>query len=122
MKKTLLTLMALFALPALMSAGSSGTNEPIPFDFEYKAIYYGTEASTHPNNPCKGATVRKCAELDTQIASEGIATSLVTYTLKNSVGEIKYVSSQTVPTPAEQVLNDHINNLPANAEVVYIRR
>lgn len=28
-------------------------------------IYYGTEASTNPNNPCKGATTRKCAVIST---------------------------------------------------------
>ncbi len=39
--------------PPLLPPGSSET------------IYYGTEASTNPNNPCKGATTRICAKIIT---------------------------------------------------------
>lgn len=67
MKKTILIVSSLFAMTCMSAFADDydaiADDAPIIF----RQIYYGTEASKHPNNPCKGATTRKCAELFTSL-------------------------------------------------------
>lgn len=65
MKKILLFLMT--TVPLLCFGENSKTNGSEDGYIVFRSVYYGTEASTHPNNPCKGATTRKCAEIESNI-------------------------------------------------------
>lgn len=61
------------------------------------ATYYGTEASTNPNNPCKGATTRVCAKIP----------------VITSVGDIDETkTSNDVPNTNSDKPNTTVNTVP----------
>lgn len=76
----------------------------------------------HPNNPCKGATTRKCAEIDNQIISVGNGSSMVITTVKDGDGVVKSVSRNVVAASASDIIQEEILNLPANAEMTHVRQ
>lgn len=105
-----------------MLAGAPEESEALTYEFGCRAVYYGTEASTHPNNPCKGATVRKCAELDTQIIQNNAEFCTVITKYKDIKGEVFHEASQSVQGTPSQIIDNMVFNLPLNAEMVEINR
>jgi len=122
MKKLYLIIAAVMAIPSLMSAQALELEEAPDFEIGCRSVYWGTEASTHPNNPCKGATTRKCAEIDNQIISVGNGSSMVITMVKDGDGVVKSVSRNVVAASASDIIQEEILNLPANAEMTHVRQ
>lgn len=80
----------------------------------FRQIYYGTEASTHPNNPCKGATTRKCAELFTSLTVFADFT-LMSSVLTDAKGEELLSSEQEVYATPDEIIAEKLKSLPDNA-------
>ncbi|TGX84156.1 hypothetical protein E5358_00525 [Palleniella muris] len=51
--------------PSLLSSNGNG-NEQV-------TTFYGSKASSNANNPCKGATIRKCGTISTKMFSDDVA-------------------------------------------------
>lgn len=81
--------------------------------------FYGTTATNNANNPCKGATIRVCGEISTEIQEENNV-SKVTETVTDENNMVINVSTTTVQASAEEVLAEIQSNLPSNAEIVSI--
>lgn len=78
------------------------------------ATYYGTQASTNPENPCKGATIRVCAQRE-ETAYPNTGTWDIEKTLKDEDGNI--ISMQillNVPNPVLYLQRIALS-LPENA-------
>ena len=84
MKKLLFLSLSLFVCSTYALAKSSNDTDPN----KKVNIYYGTEASTNPNNPCKGATTRKCGELVATYEDNGDGQTFVTKIVKDANGNI----------------------------------
>lgn len=110
------------AMPLVMKATEPFTTagDGPTFDVGCRSIYWGTEASTNPNNPCKGATTRKCAEIDTQITSTGNGSSLVVRTIRDGDGVVKSITRDIVLGDAPSIIQNELLNLPSNAEMTYV--
>lgn len=117
-----LIIAAMMAIPSLMSAQPHELSEAPDFEIGCRSVYWGTEASTHPNNPCKGATTRKCAEIESEIIRTSDGISMVVTTVKDRYGIVKSVSQNFVAAPASDIIQDAIVKLPANAEMIHIRQ
>lgn len=91
------------------------------FDLGCSSTYWGTEASTHPNNPCKGATTRKCAEITTQILPNGNGSKTVIQTVRDGKGKVLGVSRQNIYASIEDIIQQEISTLPANAIVTEVK-
>lgn len=114
MKKNLL-LMAVVATAPLIKADPGDLKDFDPI--KWGTIYYGTEATPNPNNPCKGATVRKCAEITNDAKSVGGRT-LLTTTVKDGNGNIVSVTRDYYDKSPAQLFNLDVENLPVNATVL----
>ena len=78
-----------FLCLALCFGTFSSFAQSINKDTRYKETkYYGTEASTNANNPCKGATTRVCAVVTTEASVLPDKNTLVTKTIKDADGNI----------------------------------
>lgn len=122
MKKIYVLIAAVLAIPSVMSAQSLELEEAPDFEVGCRSVYWGTEASTHPNNPCKGATSRKCAEIDNQIISIGNGLSTVITTVRDRDGVVKSVTRNVVAATADAIIQEEMVNLPANAEMTHVRQ
>lgn len=85
--KTLLFTLFLAAICSGVSAEDTNSKKII-------STYYGTKASTNANNPCKGATTRKCGTIESEITMEGSDSSSVIRTVKDAEGNV--LSTQTL--------------------------
>ena len=65
MKKILMTMLTMLAVLA---------SNAFTFDQDDKTItiFYGSRASNNANNPCKGATIRKCGVIETRLLSNDV--------------------------------------------------
>lgn len=72
--------------------------------------------------PCKGATSRKCAEIDNQIISIGNGLSTVITTVRDGDGVVKSVTRNVVAATADAIIQEEMVNLPANAEMTHVRQ
>ncbi len=64
-----------------------------------KQTYMGTEASTNPNNPCKGATTRECAIFESYLVPVSEDETIVIETLTDAEGNTISSSSYRVTQP-----------------------
>ena len=80
----------------------------------FRQDYYGTEASTHPNNPCRGATTRKCAELFTSLTAYPDYT-FMTSVLTDARGVEIMSSDQTIYASLDEIIAEKLKSLPENA-------
>lgn len=114
MRKTLLIVTSLIAMTftSAFADGFDTSAEEGPIIF--RQVYYGTQASTHPNNPCKGATTRKCAELFTSLTAYADCT-MMTSVLTNEKGEELMSSEQTVYSTPDEIIAEKLKALPDNA-------
>ncbi|ROT20896.1 hypothetical protein EEL51_05075 [Muribaculaceae bacterium Isolate-110 (HZI)] len=116
MKKTFLCLFAMIAIPAMSYAErEDNDNGKLPNPGTV-TTYWGSEASTNPNNPCKGATIRKCAEIVTNIMSMN-GKSIVTTIIKDSNGKTKAVYKDIVTSTPSEIIEETIATLPSNGQV-----
>lgn len=111
MKRIFIILACIFAANCMFQVSAKTISEK---------VYYGTEATNNPNNPCRGATTRVCYRektiIDDQDDSVG-ANSVVTVIGTNADNVIVYKHTYTVPEPAESVIQKILIDVPANAEV-----
>lgn len=107
------------ALAAVYFTANAETYEPLPISLDgivCRTTFWGTEASDKPNNPCKGATWRKCAEIDTQIAPIGNGINSVKTILRDKDGVIKSIETTTTTATAEEIINYITSHTPVNAQ------
>lgn len=117
MKKTFTLLLATAALLGAFSATADDSLSPYePNGPRFKTTYWGAEASQKPNNPCKGATIRKCAEIDTQLTQKTGHVTVIT-TFINENGIVSSPTSQNYNMTMEQVIQKLFQDLPENAEI-----
>lgn len=69
-----------------------------------KTTFYGSKASNHANNPCKGATTRVCGTIETIAQQINIGLTKVTQTTIDCDGIVKTRVTTTDKTP-KQVQN-----------------
>lgn len=112
----------MMAIPSLISAQSQELDDAPDSNIVLRTIYYGAESSDHPNNPCKGATIRKCAEIDYDVDDAGDGNSIVVKTVKDHKGIVKSVSRSIVAAPVSDIIQEAISKLPANADITHINR
>ncbi len=68
MKQTIILLGLLSIITASTGfAEDHNIPERIPERAVTRSIFYGTEASNNPHNPCKGATTKVCGIIESQI-------------------------------------------------------
>lgn len=112
----------LFMFPTMLSATPSEDGGITLDEIVCGATYYGTEASTHPNNPCKGATTRKCAELRVHVIRDDSESCTLIQLLNNEVGEFLGETRSKVKGTPEDVIDAIKYNLPPNADFEIIQR
>lgn len=102
------TITKLFTLALVLSSQSLLANptDDLPIPSPDKSTFWGSKASTHPNNPCKGATIRICGILATDITPINENKTLVTKTVKDVNGVIISESSYIVPKSIDTVTKE----------------
>jgi hypothetical protein len=84
--------------------------------------FYGSKASSNANNPCKGATIRKCGTIETSDLAVSESTTMVTSVVRD--GDGKWVSTEVefVDAPVEVVKQKQVSdfNRRLNADVQII--
>ncbi len=85
-------------------------------------IYKGAKASNNCNNPCKGATIRECARIETTGYAVSDKSTLVTSVLKNVDDKILSQESYYVEAPVKQVMEEYAKEQKkkSNTEVRFI--
>ena len=79
-------------------------HDPIQGNFtKLVSTFYGTKASKNANNPCKGATTRKCGKIETELQSVSADETLVRETLKSPDDKILSVSTRIELKPIDEV-------------------
>lgn len=84
-------------------------------------IYYGTEASTNPNNPCKVATIRKCAEVTEKIFDKSDY-SIIKMEMADNSGRIIFSDQQQVVATPDEIIQMRLASLADNVEFNIIKR
>ena len=64
--------------------------------------YYGAKASSNPNNPCKGATIRVCGRIATKLVALTDRETLVSKSIEDADGKLKSVSTYILAEPLEE--------------------
>ncbi len=102
------TITKLFTLALVLSSQSLLANptDDLPRPSPDKSTFWGSKASTNPNNPCKGATIRLCGILATDITPIDENKTLVTKTVKDANGVIISESSYIVPKSIDTVTKE----------------
>lgn len=102
------TITKLFTLALVLSSQSLLANptDDLPVPSPDKSTFWGSKASTNPNNPCKGATIRLCGILATDITPIDENKTLVTKTVKDANGVIISESSYIVPKSIDTVTKE----------------
>jgi len=102
------TITKLFTLALVLSSQSLLANptDDLPLPGPDKSTFWGSKASTNPNNPCKGATIRICGILATDITPINENNTLVTKTVKDANGVIISESSYIVPKSIDTVTKE----------------
>lgn len=108
MRKKAIFLLACVAIAASLQSVYAG-------DVKMKAssTYYGTKASTNPNNPCKGATTRKCGVIETSYTMIGQNLSGSIYqtdkVTMDADGVVIGTSSDQILVPINFSLQEYVN-------------
>ena len=76
------------------------------FQVQTNLLFFGSKASTNPNNPCKGATIRVCGILVTNLMPVNENKTLVTKTVEDANGVIISESSYIVPKSIDTVTKE----------------
>ena len=99
----------LFALALGLSSQSLLANptDDLPLPGPDKSTFFGSKASTNPNNPCKGATIRVCGILVTNLMPVNENKTLVTKTVEDANGVIISESSYIVPKSIDTLIPQH---------------
>lgn len=104
-------LLASIALPGTLPANATKT----------KTTYKGLKASkTKDGNPCEGVSVLTCGTVETesiQITSDQVSVKATLYDADTMIKEVReFIVTGTV----ESYLQEYRQNLPGNAEMIYI--
>ena len=95
--------MSLMAMAVPMAFADYGVNP----GHSGRSVYYGTEASTNANNPCKGATTRVCGIIETNV--EGVnGKTKVTKIVKSADGQILSMTQNYVSGTPSQVFKEEM--------------
>ena len=73
----------------------------VPSENNLVSIFYGAKASSNPNNPCKGATIRICAKVETKLVALTDGETLVSKSIEDADGKLKSVSTYILAEPLE---------------------
>lgn len=65
------------------------------------STFYGSKASSNANNPCKGATIRVCGKIETEIIAISESLTMLVSETKDAEGETISVDSKLVDENAE---------------------
>lgn len=65
------------------------------------STFYGSKASTNANNPCKGATIRKCGTIESSLVSFEDQT-LVMQQVKDADGNTLFTNNFFAPSPCQK--------------------
>jgi hypothetical protein len=80
-----------------------------------KTTYYGTKASTNPNNPCSGDTVRKCAEVVTDLLQKATnVQAVVTY--NDPLSDLVFKHEFTIIGDLNYAIQKVTSDLPSNTD------
>ena len=109
--KKFFIVMSLMAMAVPLAFADYGVNP----GHSNRTTYYGTEASTNANNPCKGATIRVCAIVDTNVEGANGNTK-ITKIVRAADGKILSVTQDYVPGSPSQVMKEEMANTPSNAK------
>lgn len=93
MKKLFLGMFAFMACSAVFANGESqnttaANKAEVSTDDKTVSTFYGSKASTNANNPCKGATIRKCGTIETSLVSFIDGQTFVIQQVKDNAGNI----------------------------------
>ena len=90
-----------------MSSAQSVANSSFLSDAEpSKSVFYGSKASQGSNNPCKGATIRKCGEIYSKIIAVSDGESLVQQTVKDADNQVLEVRSYIEEKEPDEVVKE----------------
>lgn len=84
---------AFMACSAVFANGESqnmtaANKAEVSTDDKTVSTFYGSKASTNANNPCKGATIRKCGTIETSLVSFIDGQTFVIQQVKDNAGNI----------------------------------
>lgn len=93
MKKLFLCMFAFMACSAVFANGecqntTAANKAEVSTDDKTVSTFYGSKASTNANNPCKGATIRKCGTIETSLVSFLDGQTFVIQQVKDNAGNI----------------------------------
>ena len=114
--KLFMTCVALLSISFISYAGPGTSNGDDLLNPGSRCIYYGTKASKNSDNPCRGATIRVCAIIETTTSNDGGSTTVLKV-VKDADGNIVNVTREYVAKSLSEVIIDTVSQLPANAEV-----
>ena len=72
------------------------------------STFYGSRVSSNANNPCKGATIRVCGIIETNLISVNSTQTIVEQQIKDADGTVLSVSDYFVAKPLKAVKEDII--------------
>lgn len=111
MKRTLFFLFVSLLVSGTMYSQSL-ENEETPSNSatteQLVSTFYGSRVSSNANNPCKGATIRVCGIIETNLISVNSTQTIVEQQIKDADGTVLSVSDYFVAKPLKAVKEDII--------------
>lgn len=101
--------LGIFTFLACNSAFANGNSLSLETAEDGKTVstFYGSKASSSANNPCKGATIRKCGTIETSLVSFMDGQTFVIQQVKdaegNTLSTTNYISPVSVSETKSQV-------------------
>ena len=112
---------AILLAAGLVLVGLSAMSETLPQPENSPVIivkeYFGTEASAHPNNPCKGETTLVCYRETQKISQVTPGKVKITRIGEGRNGSIVRTKEKIVDGTIESVVNEIRTALPLNAAI-----
>lgn len=107
MKKFFFSIVAFMACNAVFadvdSQITTDTNmAEISTDDKTVSTFYGSKASSNANNPCKGATIRKCGTIETSLVSFIDGQTFVIQQVKDNAGNTLSTTNYISPVSVSE--------------------